>query len=127
MSTYILQKDLPDAKAGTLYEEGKGGKYIPMHGTTPSMMLGINCYDSDFVKNNPAWFKKVEKMDMKDVDKRGHHYLQFFNQLTDGRLNIDITDCQNIKEVICFLKELPQDEKGRWVFGNILIHQYGFT
>jgi len=53
------------------------------------------------------------------------HFINFTNPESNETITIDITNSENIKEVIDKLREFPKDENGYFKFGNILIHQFG--
>jgi hypothetical protein len=58
---YILQKDLPDAKAGDEYEL-RGDTYRPLTAEqSSSPVIETNSYFKWQVENNPEWFKKKEE------------------------------------------------------------------
>jgi len=60
-NTYILLKDLPDAKAGTeLVFDGNGTYDYKSHRTVEGDDETLSWYRKEFVENNPSWFKLKE-------------------------------------------------------------------
>jgi len=60
-TVYILQKDLPDVKAGTVFTCGpKLQIYSPQKGY-PEIEYAMYSYSKKFVENNPEWFKPKEE------------------------------------------------------------------
>lgn len=64
MDNYILQKDLPDVKAGAIFSIGAATDAYYLTTTR------YNCYIYPicFVENNPEWFKKQSKQPTKDKE-----------------------------------------------------------
>lgn len=60
METYILQKDLPDVKAGAKFELGKATDAFYLTSDKTGTKYNAYVYPLDFVRNNPEWFKKEE-------------------------------------------------------------------
>jgi hypothetical protein len=63
MKTYILQKDLPDVKAGAEFKLGVALDAYFL--TSDKTGTKYNCYSypKDFVENTPDWFKAVPDLD----------------------------------------------------------------
>lgn len=62
MSTYILQKDLPDVKAGEKFELGKSMDAYYLASNKTETKYNCYAYPVYFVENNPEWFKKEEQL-----------------------------------------------------------------
>ncbi len=58
MDTYILQKDLPEIKAGATYKENESGYYMLYECKEHPFRFDI--FPKKVVENNPEWFKKEE-------------------------------------------------------------------
>ena len=97
--TYILQKDLPDSKAGNEYI------YVDKNVPFPAFFLNGLIFQSywmpSVVENNPEWFKlKVEKPPLGLIPL----YLHNYNRLND------------IKVAIVRYKEVGKDVPQEWLF-----------
>ena len=56
---YVLLKDLPDTKAGTIFYESLKGEYTCGNNRLHYKKIGVfNYYSIDLLKNNPDWFIK---------------------------------------------------------------------
>jgi len=59
MPNYILQKDLPNAKAGSVYRLTDNGEDYVCYDLLGKESWDIS-YPKKYVENNPEWFKKEE-------------------------------------------------------------------
>ncbi len=85
--SYTLLKDLPDVKAGAIFEIGivMDAYYL----TSDKTGTGYNCYcyPKEFVENSPGWFKEVKKYPMcKDQS---------------AQIDCRLTDCRFHRETAC--------------------------
>jgi hypothetical protein len=67
MSIYILQKDLPNLKAGTEFTDDQGKFYRPV--AYPSDSVTATVFNKMYVENNPEWFQPKEDGYTKNVFK----------------------------------------------------------
>jgi hypothetical protein len=67
--TYILQKDLPNSKAGNKYHLTECGNDYVCHSATPGTW--DVSFPKEYVQNNPEWFKKEAPLfDAAAINKR---------------------------------------------------------
>lgn len=60
MSTYILQKDLPNMKAGKEFMWDEKNKLYRPADSPPS--ITVTFFDNFYVEANPEWFKKKQEI-----------------------------------------------------------------
>lgn len=66
-TVYILQKDLPNAKAGDKYESTDSGEnYINLN----AMATWDVSYPKEYIENNSDWFVKEEVNESKPTEKK---------------------------------------------------------
>lgn len=63
MKTYILQKDLPDVKAGAEFKLGRDSDAYYLTSNKTGTKYNCYCYPKSFVENNSEWFKEVPDLD----------------------------------------------------------------
>ena len=74
MSTYILQKDLPNAKSGAKYRKTEEGKNYVWYDVMSEKSWDVS-YPAEYIENNPEWFKKEENL---------YHKCKYCNEMVTG-------------------------------------------
>lgn len=76
MKKYRLKKDLPDAKAGSIYVK-EGDRYVrEKNQSRPNPVIEVNSYFDWQVEKSPEWFEEVAEKeytleDLKDAFNAG--------------------------------------------------------
>jgi len=80
-TVYILQKDLPNAKAGDKYESTDSGEnYINLN----AMATWDVSYPKAYIENNSDWFVKEEVNESKPIEPIRHVYNSLEFETNDG-------------------------------------------
>ncbi len=87
METYILQQDLPNAKAGDRYEytNNYGCHAYYRNGNTDS----LSWFLVEEVKDNPNWFLPESKVKEKSWDKYRLNHLITYARVTSSKYSVD--------------------------------------
>ena len=63
MIHYILKKDLPDVKAGAMFEMGAATDAYYLTSDKTETKYNCYCYPISFVQNNSEWFERFETVE----------------------------------------------------------------
>lgn len=88
---YRLKKDLPDIKAGDIFQNFTGKYYV----SSPSNFFYGYTYPKEVVENSPDWFEPIED---RWVPKQGEHFHYIHIDLDSFNFERYNTDCFHEKD-----------------------------
>lgn len=111
---YILQKDLPDYKAGEIFRWNQFGEIYCAGNTDKNGQVGK--WPASYVENNPEWFKRDQTEEIESakqlLKENGYVVSEYLNQPSGNQVvRVPKNDIPQSVEEKAFTKEINDSNK----------------